>query len=263
MTRLFDRYDAADLARRFEEAGVCASLRPRGFTDVEVAINADGRALPHVELRARKAGRVHLLLDACLRRVTLPLAGAHNGGGPLDLILVHWVREQDPTAAFSPTRPRLLLQRHPGLGVLRRAFRVAVGLAGELGADGVACLPKFFHDAVIFHRSRLFLFLDGGEQGRFEALARDLETLPLGEASLAVAGWCVRDAADAVVRWQPGYQVFPISSRLTAHFHSPEYAAAVACGRRARRCHVDTVALAAARAQLGAAEALDEQPSPA
>jgi hypothetical protein len=255
MSRLFDRYDAAALARICEDVGVFAALRSKGFSAFELGIADAGRVVPHIALHASKEGRRHLLLEAYLRRIALSPAGARASGAlvdaPLDLVLVHWVREEDPTAAFAPDRPPLLLQHHPGLGVLRRAFRIVVRIATELGADGVANRPKFFHDATIFYRSRLFLFLDGREQGRFEALHRDLEALPLGEATVAVAGWCVRDQRGRTLRWHPGFQIFPISPRLTAHFHSPGYAAAVAAARQASRFRVDNAGLARARAQLG------------
>jgi hypothetical protein len=255
MSRLFDHYDPPTLTRLFEEAGVLEALRTKGFVGFEVAVDDAGLALPHLLLRARKEGREHLLLDACLRRVVVAPACARASGctldGSLDLLLVHWVREENPTVAFAPGRPPLLLQRHPGLGVLRRAFRVAMHIAHDLGTDGVANRPKFFHDAVIFHRSRLFLFLDGREQGRFEALQRDLTALSLRDATLAVAGWCVRDEGDRVLHWNPGYQVFPISPRLTAHFHAPRYAAEVTAAQETSRFRIDADALLATRARLG------------
>jgi hypothetical protein len=251
---LFGRYDGAALGHFLEEAGVLESLRAKGFRDFTVAVEDGRQGLSHIAVRAHKGGGRHLLLDACLRRVAVSPDAVRRAGlaldGPFDLLLVYWVRAEDPTADFAPARPRLPLQNHPGLGVLRRAFRVAVRIGTELGVDGVASQPKFFHDAVIFHRSRLFLFLDGGEQGRFEALERDLDDLPLRDASMAVAGWCVRDADGRVVHWQPGYQVFPVSTRLTAHFHAPAYAGAVAAARAAHCFRVDAAALAAVRAQL-------------
>jgi len=253
MTRLFDRYDAGALVAMFREAGVGEALRLKGFEHLAVTI-ADGGALPHVLLRAEKAGRRHELLDACLRRVEIApgLLGASlpcERRKPLDLLLVQWVREGDPTARFEPGRPPLPLQAHPGLGVLRRAFRVAVHIAADLGADGVANRPKFFHDAVIFYRSRLFLFFDGTEQGRFEALHRDLEGFSLRDATLAVASWCVRDGGGQILRWEPGYQIFPVSPRLTAHFHSPQYADEVAAARETHHFGIEAGVLTEARAQ--------------
>ncbi len=251
MSRLFGRYDAADLQRFFDEAGVFEALRAKGFEHGAVALAEAGLVLPHIRLSAEKDGRRHWLLDACLRRISV--ASTAPGGEGLDLVLVHWVREEDPTAQFASLRPRLPLQQHPGLGALRRAFRVVVRIAADLAADGVACQPKYFHDAVIFHRSRLFLFLDGAEEGRFEALQRDVAALPLSDASIAVAAWCARDADEQVVRWQPGYQVFPLSPRLTAHFHDPAYAAAVAAALTGSRYRVDTTALAVAQREIAQA----------
>lgn len=251
MKLLFERYDAERLAGFFEDTGVLAALRQRGFGGFTVAIEASDPSLPHVLLGGDKDGRHHLLLDACLRRIAVPLPGENAAAGDrLDLLLVHWVREEDPTAAFSPDRPQLPLQNHPGLGVLRRAFRIAVGIGRDLGVDGIANCPKFFHDAVIYLHSRLFLFLDGYEQGRFEALVRDLEALPLRQASLAVAGWCVRDERGEVVRWTPAYQVFPLSARLAEHFHAPAYAAAVDEARDTSGFVVDDAALAEVCAQV-------------
>ncbi len=254
---MLQRYDARAMQQRCRRAGLLERLRRKGFGHVDVVVDAAGGGLPHTRLLAQKSGHTHLLLDACLleavARPESPAFGAYRLPRPVELLVVHWVREQDPTVSFGVDRPPLPLQKHPGLGVLRDAFHVAVGIAADLHKDGVASVPKFFHDAFIFFRSRLFLFLDGYEQGRFEALVRDLRALSLGDRSLALAGWCVRDASGAVVRWVPGYQVFPGSDVLTAYFHSPEYQAAVDRGLQESRFACDGDALAEARrAALGA-----------
>jgi hypothetical protein len=229
MDKVLDRYDVPALGRLFKEVGLIAALERKGFTQIELKIESAGRALPHVLLFAHKAGSCFQLLDGCVGAATVrPGFFAQRGyqiDRSIELAVVHWVREEDPTATFGVDRPPLPLQRHPGLGVLRLVFRVVARIAGDLGMDGVASVPKFFHDAVIFFHSRLFLFLDGAEQGRFEALLRDLNTLRLGDASLAVASGRVREMHGRVVQWVPGYQVFPLSPVLTAYFHSPQYAA--------------------------------------
>ena len=124
MSRLFDRYDCAALTRLCDEAGMFGALRAKGFGDFELAIADTGSTVPPITLRASKEGRRHVLLEAYLRRIALPpaetLASGLSVDGSLDLVLVHWVREEDPTAAFAPNRPPLLLQHHPGLGVRHR-----------------------------------------------------------------------------------------------------------------------------------------------
>ena len=117
----------------------------------------------------------HLLLEAAFREGSADLiALGGQPADPVDLLVVQWVKEQDPTANFTADHPRLPLQDHPGLGVLRRVFRVALRIGRDLGKDGLASYPKYPHDAAIFYRSRLFLFADPAEQGRFIAMLRDL-----------------------------------------------------------------------------------------
>jgi len=243
MEKVLDRYDAIALRRLFEDAGVIAALEGKGFERTELVVESAGRALPHALLFGHKAGTRFLLLDGCVGEATVrPAFFARRGypmERPIELAVVHWVREEDPTAAFATNRPPLPLQQHPGLGILRLVFRVIVRIAADIGKDGIASVPKFFHDAAIFFHSRLFLFLDGEEQGRFEALARDLNHMRLGDASLALIGGAVRDAPGRVVAWAPGYQVFPLSPVLTAYFHSPEYAARVGSGLASGRFNMD------------------------
>lgn len=245
------RWDGPALLAMLEETGALSVLARRGFADLAFEIDAGDGALTHARLHGAKGGARHLLVDACLTTVRLEEKDrprCHYGGpAPLDLVVVYWLREQDPTAAFDPAHPRLPLQQHPGLGVLRRMAGVAVRMAGELGCDGVAALPKFFHDAVLFHRSRFFLFLDPAEQGRFDALLRDLEPLSLPDATLALGGAAVRDAAGEVAPWQAGLQVMALSSPLSGWFASPAYRDARAAAFAASRFHVDAGALAAAR----------------
>lgn len=232
--KVMHRYDAAALRTMFAEAGTLALLERKGFDGLEVTVDGAGRALPHTQLIGRKHGARHVLLEAILGEAVVdPHVLARDGvvvDRPIELLAVHWLREEDPTAAFAPERRALPLQRHPGLGVLRSAFRVVVRIATELGKDGIANCPKFFHDAVLFFRSRLFLFLDGEEQGRFEALLSDLRSLPLGDASLAILSGRVSDANGVAARWTPGFQVFPLGSELTAYLHSARYAELVERG---------------------------------
>jgi hypothetical protein len=234
MDTVLKAYDAQAIRRLFDAAGVLRTLEHKGFGAFEIAVDSPGRCLPHVLLFGRKHDDRVLLLDACVGEATVRPDFFRQRGypmeHPLDLAVVHWVREEDPTATFAADRPALPLQQHPGLGVLRGAFRVIARMAGDLGKDGVVSVPKFFHDAVIFFHSRLFLFLDGDEQGRFEALMRALRHLSLRDASLAVVSGAVRDTQGRAVQWQPGYQVFPLSAALTTYLHSSQYAAQVDTG---------------------------------
>lgn len=259
------RYSEADLLAMFADAGVLARIEERGFTGLAFEFDASQGPLTHVRLLGTKSRERFLLLDACLTDVQLPgdklCAGSRLAGARVGLVVVYWLREQDPTAVFDADHVRLPLQEHPGLGVLRRAFRVALRMTRELGRHGVAALPKFFHDAAIFYRSRLFLFLDPREQGRFEALLRDLGALSLQDTSLALAGHAVVDDAGQVAHWQPGLQVMPLLPLLTDYFNSDEYQDACTKTLKNSRFVIDEAALAAAR--LVYERSIDQQNGPA
>lgn len=230
-SKLFGRYDAAHLGRLFNEEGVYEILGQRGFHGFEVTLRVPEYGISHTALHAVRRGRRVRLLDACVTEAAVrPETFGRIGfalNRPVELLSVFWVREEDPTREFEPGRLPLPLQRYPGLGVLREVFRVVVRVAREIGKDGVACVPKFFHDAVIFYRSRLFLFLDPAEEGRFEALMRDLAHLPIGTASLALIFGSVTGAEGRVAAWESALQVFPLSDDLCAYFNSGAYTARV------------------------------------
>ena len=236
--RLFGRYDADAVTRMFDEAGVLDAIRSKGYGHPRLTLGGIESPLTHVQLQAEKAGALHLLFDGCLTEATADTSafGVYGGGTrPASVIVIFWAREQDPTARFAADRPRLPLQDYPGLGVLKRVFRVGARLAVEMEKDGLAAYPKFPHDAIIFFRSRLFLFLHGDEQGRLEAMWRDLGHLGLRDFSLAVSSGAAYDESGRHVHWQPGLQVHPLSDLLRAHFNSEAYADAVMRGRAKTR----------------------------
>ncbi len=245
------RYDAAHLLAMFTETGAIAAVEKRGFSQIACELDGSSGTLVHTRLLACKDGRRHQLLDACLTELHLepggPITSGYRVDAPTDLLVVYWLREQDPTAHFDAAHTRLPLQEHPGLGVLRRGFQVAVRIAKELGKDGIAALPKFFHDAAIFYHSRLFLFLDPRVQGRLEALLRDLHDLSLADATLALVGDAVHDRDGAVVRWSPELQILPISPALTEAFHSQAYQDASTRALETSHFTWDAAALATAR----------------
>jgi len=249
-SQVLGKYDAPALLALLHEYGVGRVLRSRGFRGPDLVIDDRMGALVNLRLYGWKQGVRYLLLEAALRQGSAELAplGATTPD-PADLLVIQWVKEQDPTACFTVEHPRLPLQDHPGLGVLRRVFRIALRIGRDLGKDGLASYPKYPHDAAIFYRSRLFLFADPAEQGRFTAILRDLGDLSLRDISLAVIGGCVRREGargPSTVSWHPGLQIFPLSRRLADYFNSVEYARGVEEAARARHW-VDPAALAGTR----------------
>ena len=141
--KVLGHFDRDDLERRFVAAGLYTAIEAKGFSALELHVHSAGMALPHIQLHGDRDGSTALLLDACLSEALVRPTFFHERGFAWDtaveLALVYWVREQDPSRAFTGARPPLPLQEHPGLGVLPMAFQVVRDMAVELGKDGVAC----------------------------------------------------------------------------------------------------------------------------
>ena len=110
--RLFGRWDAAQVRSLLDEHGVLAGARARDFTDFRVDVGDVGDpAITHTRLFARKGGRDYLLCDACLTetRIAEPPARLFTDAWtrPVELMVVYWFSEQDPTRSFSPGRKPL------------------------------------------------------------------------------------------------------------------------------------------------------------
>jgi hypothetical protein len=120
------------------------------------------------------------------------------------MLLIHWLLLSDPDRPLSIDRPRLSGQERPGLGLLPE------------------CLSLLFY-------SREFRFLEQEAEGRFQAIARALEGIPLALASEAVQEGCPIDRANGLpILWEPAEQGMPLCDPLRLHLRSPGYRLACA-----------------------------------
>jgi hypothetical protein len=232
--RLFlGRFTAAALAEQLRAAGTPTILGTRGFPEVRVEIDlADGEH----RLRIAAADDGALLVELRLAEMTTPLPAVLRQGGPetLQVLAILWVALQNPRAAFTAERPRLPGQDHPGLGAGRRLYEVLRGWAAAFGKDALLNVPEHYHNALFY--AGQFRFLDPLEQGRFEALRRDLAGLRVADASFAIEEGRVRDAvAETTFAWDPGAMVAPVGATLTAVLQGAPYREAVAAARDAAR----------------------------
>lgn len=232
--RLFlGRLTDAALFEELRAAGIPAFLETRGFPDIRAAIDlADGEH----RLRIVAADDGALLVELRLAELATPLPAVLRGGGveTLHVLAILWVALQNPRASFTAERERLPGQDHPGLGVGRRLYEVLRGWAAAFGKDALLNVPEHYHNALFY--AGQFRFLDPVEQGRFEALRRDLSGLRVAEASFAIEQGRVRDAvAESTFAWDPGAMVAPVGAALSAVLVGPAYREAVAAAREAAR----------------------------
>jgi hypothetical protein len=221
-------FDETSAARALEARGVLPALRRRIDADLCVRIRPDEgifrinlAGVPEtpdsvvVEIKARL---VHGTSDENGRRLGFPA---------LELLAIDWMLLQNPLRPFASGRSALPGQRHPGLGVGREVVGTIVRTARRLGVAGVIGVPMYYHAALLYHR--LFAFIDPVEEGRFQALMRDLRGLSLPDAANAVAAGRVRDATlGRPVTWEGREMVMPLSDPVRAYLADPRYADAAA-----------------------------------
>ena len=232
--RLFlGRFDEAALRRELEDEGILRALAARGHH--ELILRTSFESGEH-RLSVRPRGGRTSLVDLRLLETTVAVTEEVVRRGGLEVLSVlfnAWLSLQDPRALFTPERPRLPGQRFPGLGLARAFYTLLARWAREWGKDAVLATPEYFHNAVFY--SPAFRFLSPLEQGRFEALRRDLAGLSVAQASAAVAEGRVRDLSEAQpLVWHPGLMVAEVSAQLARILDGEDYRRAALEARVAR-----------------------------
>ncbi len=222
---LFGRFTPDDVRKRIRKAGILKGLAARGYEDPVLALECRDPEEQRVSLYAGRTSRDRLLMEVRVR------IGAFRPGKPigpfseetlLRMLLIQWLVLSDPDRPFSIDRPRLPGQVRPGLGLLSECLSLLREIGREFPLDGVLDVPDHFHTAVFY--SRAFRFLDPHAEGRFRAIARDLQGIPLAIASEAVREECLTDAdGGQPVPWDPAEQVMPLRDPLLRYLRSPEY----------------------------------------
>ena len=211
-----------------ERYGFFRLLRQKGF-DPKLTADLSDPARHKLLIYDRSEDPEHLLirLEAGFRDLELP------HGERCRMLFIDWLMMQDPRRSFSPDRPRLPDQDHPGLGLFLYFGQLLKLMAIRLHCDGLMNHPAHFHNALLY--GKVMHFADPEMEGRFQALRRDLRGLDLAEATRAVDEGRVVDAEGRPVKWQGVPQVMPITLRVMTWFDSPEYKDAVASAREADR----------------------------
>lgn len=225
-TRFLGYYSTHGIELALERYSFLSRLRAKGFRHPTLEFQLDHPAGQTLRIFSDE-DKEELLLELRVRRDrrTVP---------ELELLFVEWLLLQNPRAHFAGDRPPLPGQRHPGLGLLREVTALLVLICDRLGLDGLVFVPSHFHLAA--QSEDALRFLDPAAEGRFRALRAALESLPLAEATRAMAAGRVVDAdTGEPFEWQPAPMVMPVSDRLKKRVESPDYEARAAAAAEGHR----------------------------
>jgi hypothetical protein len=234
---LFSKFSAERVLADMERWGILPHLRQLGYSDLHSEFS--GQDL--FETRFCLYGS-HPLVD---RPSILMDIRTHQGelaaDSPFDneefrlrALILDWISMEDAARPLPPDRVALPGQKHPGLGLFRRAYRMTVGYLRATDFDVVVSIPEYFHNAMLY--SRDFKFFMPHRQGRLMAMKRDLLCHGLARVSHALSSDDDRIGQERVesvesgqaVLWTPAEQVMPLTSRLRDYFYDSRYLRAVA-----------------------------------
>lgn len=216
-SRFLGYYSRHGIELALERAGLFDRLRALGYQPV-LEMDLTNSAGETIRLFGDRQ-RTELLLELRARRDRLTLSG-------FELLRVEWLLLQNPRADFTPSRPRLPGQEHPGLGMLKDAVAFLVLACERLGLDGMVFAPSHYHLAA--QSRRMLRFADPQDEGRFRAFREALVGRSLAEATrLADEGRVVDRKTGEPRPWQSAPMVLPVSERLRQRLQGSEYEQAV------------------------------------
>lgn len=228
-TLFLDRFTPAEIVARMEAAGFWSALKEKMKCPPRLRLQHvqpdEHRLLVLDDSESEPARFIELRLS--LARMEIP--NRHRAGAttePFEMLAINWAMLQDPRARFSPERPRLPGQEHPGLGLGRKCQIFLIALGRELRQSGLINHPQFFHNAVFYQNE--YYFVAPELQGALRAMIRDLAKYPIDVASRAIEEGRLWDAVKHCrEEWKPDVMVCPIRRRLKKYFEDPAYRKAV------------------------------------
>jgi hypothetical protein len=214
-------YTEDDIRSLLEKFELLPALKAQGFSEITLTLEPVDRFVQALKIFAATPSAENLLAEFRLREVSFSHSRLVTEA-PLRMLQIEWLMLQNPQAKFTAARPRLPGQRHPGLGVAKRALQLLLHLAAEHKLAGVLNFPEFFHNAYFY--LEYFYYCDPRLKGIVLALRRDMFELSLAELSWAIYLNCVIDAKTGqTFEWQADALVLPLDEEMKKHFSSAEY----------------------------------------
>jgi hypothetical protein len=215
------RYSEDDVRHLLEKFAILPALKAKGFPEIIISIEPIDSFVQALKIFSAAPIAENLLAEFRLREITF----SHPRfvcDPSARMLKIEWLLLQNPKANFTAEQPRLPGQRHPGLGLAKRALRLLIYLAESNRLAGIVNFPEFVHNAYFY--LEFFHFCDPHLKGVVLALRRDLYKLSLTELSWAVYGGCVIDTRmDQVYAWQADALILPLDEQIKKQFNSVEY----------------------------------------
>ncbi len=225
-------YTTDGLQVALRKYGFFRDLERLGFLDFHIELQTDDPDEHMLRLFSRNPDLSTPLVELVVHRSFLKpqdTLASRLSQTHIPVLTVDWLILQNPNAFFTPRRPPLPGQNHPGLGVGAQVLELLRNICFRLQLGGIVTIPSYFHNALFY--SEEFLHFDPRQQGIFLGMCRDL--MPQAQNSVAAASWALHwkmvknRQDDQPVSWFQDLMVNPIGDSLNEYFQAPEYRAEV------------------------------------
>ena len=210
-----------------ERFGLDRQARHLGYRHLDVAVDTSDPYRHRLTIyNGRHRDRDHMIMDFVARYqhlVPKDVDAEIEYTKQLKVLMVEWLLLQSPRTPFTPRKPRLPGQNHPGLGLGDQLLALFTLMGRHLQVDGIINVPEYYHTALIF--SRRFVFLSPYVQALVFQISQDLWK----KYRLAVIAWA--SATGSIINretgepqiWEPRRQIIPIQGQLRNYFKSDDY----------------------------------------
>lgn len=222
LDRFLGLYEEKEVHEFLHESGILPRLKEKGYSKVKIEIITENIRDQRLNIRDKKSGEIIVIMRLHLGSFVTRDISLNTD--TLDLLFIDYLGLSDIKRAG--VRKSLYPgQNYPGLGIFPEVEKFIDLLSKRRKLDGIANIPEYYHDAVLFKNH--FQFIIPSSQGIFENLHEFGKKNGLKKTSLSIQKEGIYKESESGIedpfRFRLGEMVAPNCTELRYYFQSDYY----------------------------------------